>query len=125
MRRSVRRLPCGVPKRSSVVRDVHRCGDRCHDPDDAFAPFIHRGILSFRLVFAYLYTDLWRRLNLMFHALWAWHPPVGVWIGVLRLAGIIVPLVRDPKEMGKWEKATWTFVLFALLLLEMKTVYQD
>jgi hypothetical protein len=57
--------------------------------------------------------------------LWAWHPPVGVWIGILGLLGVIVPLVRDPQRIGKREKAIWTFVLFAFLLLEIKSVYQD
>jgi hypothetical protein len=59
------------------------------------------------------------------HDLWAWHPPVGVWIGILGLVGVVVTLVRDPKEMSKREKAAWIFILFALLLLEIKSVYQD
>jgi hypothetical protein len=57
--------------------------------------------------------------------IWHWHPPVGVWIGVLGLLGVVVPLFRDISKIGKPEKAVWTFVLFALLLLEIKTVYQD
>jgi hypothetical protein len=57
--------------------------------------------------------------------LWAWHPPVGVWIGVLGLLGVIVPLIRDINKIGRREKAVWTFVMFALLLLEIKSVYQD
>jgi hypothetical protein len=57
--------------------------------------------------------------------LWAWHPPVGVWIGVLGLLGVLVPLIRDLTKIGKREKALWTFVMFALLLLEIKSVYQD
>jgi hypothetical protein len=36
-----------------------------------------------------------------------------------------VPLIRDPQKIGKHEKALWTFVLFALLMLEIKSVYQD
>jgi len=56
---------------------------------------------------------------------WAWHPPVGVWIGVLGFLGILVPLIRDLGKIGKVEKAVWTFVMFALLLLEIKSVYQD
>ena len=57
--------------------------------------------------------------------LWAWHPPVGVFIGILGLLGVIVPLIRDINKIGRWEKATWTFIMFSLLLLEIKSVYQD
>lgn len=57
--------------------------------------------------------------------LWAWHPPVGVWIGILGLLGVLVPLIRDLNKIGKREKAAWTFVMFSLLLLEIKSVYQD
>lgn len=59
------------------------------------------------------------------HDLWAWHPPVGVYIGILGFLGVLVTLIRDPTKIGKWEKATWIFVMFALLLLEVKSVYQD
>jgi hypothetical protein len=61
----------------------------------------------------------------MLHEFLAWHPPVGVWIGILGLLGVIVPLIRDPKEISRGEKAAWTLILFMLLLLEVKSVYQD
>jgi hypothetical protein len=61
----------------------------------------------------------------MLQDLWAWHPPVGVWIGILGLLGVVVPLTRDLAKMGKWEKAIWTAVMFVLLGLELKSVYQD
>jgi hypothetical protein len=48
-----------------------------------------------------------------------------VWIGVLGLLGVLVPLIRDIAHIGKREKAIWTFVIFTLLLLEIKSVYQD
>lgn len=54
---------------------------------------------------------------------WDWHPPVGVWIGFLALFGVLVPYFRD--KVGGCEKALWTFIFFGLLLLEMKSVYQD
>jgi hypothetical protein len=57
--------------------------------------------------------------------IWHWHPPVGVWIGILGLLGVLVPLFRDLPKIGKSEKAFWTFVMFALLLLEIKSAYQD
>lgn len=56
--------------------------------------------------------------------MWRWHPPVGVWIGILGLLGVIVPLIRDLQNRRP-ERAVWTFVMFALLLLEIKSVYQD
>lgn len=57
--------------------------------------------------------------------IWTWHPPVGVWIGVLGLLGVLVPLIRDIDKIGKREKALWTLAVFILLLLEIKSVYQD
>ncbi|MGA8438329.1 MAG: hypothetical protein WB762_10865 [Candidatus Sulfotelmatobacter sp.] len=57
--------------------------------------------------------------------LWLWHPPVGVWIGTLGLLGVLVPLIRDINKIGRREKAIWTFIMFSLLLLEIKSVYQD
>jgi hypothetical protein len=56
---------------------------------------------------------------------WSWHPPVGVWIGVLGFLGVLVALTRDPTKIGNRERAAWVFVMFALLLLELKSVYQD
>ena len=50
---------------------------------------------------------------------------MGIWIGILGLLGVVVTLVRDPKEIGKREKAIWIALLFAFLFLEMKSVYQD
>jgi hypothetical protein len=57
--------------------------------------------------------------------LWAWHPPVGVYIGILGFLGVLVALIRDPTKIGRREKAAWVFVMFALLMLEIKSVYQD
>ena len=65
------------------------------------------------------------RVICVLHDWWSWHPPVGVWIGVLGLLGVLVPLVRDVTKIGPREKALWTVLLFALLLLEIKSVYQD
>jgi hypothetical protein len=48
-----------------------------------------------------------------------------VYIGILGFLGVVVPLIRDLAKMGKREKAFWTFMTFALLLLELKSVYQD
>jgi hypothetical protein len=54
-----------------------------------------------------------------------WYPPVGVFIGILGLLGIVVPLVRDLATMGKWEKAGWTLVMFVLMGLELRSIYMD
>jgi hypothetical protein len=61
----------------------------------------------------------------MFHGLWAWHPLVGVWIGILGLLGVVVALTRDPTKIGRREKAAWILIMTVLLLLEIKSVYQD
>lgn len=57
--------------------------------------------------------------------IWAWYPPVGVFIGMLALLGVLVPLFRDITTMGAREKALWTAVMFALVLLEMRSIYWD
>ena len=57
--------------------------------------------------------------------IWAWHPPVGVWIGILGFLGVAVALTRDPTKISRGEKAAWIGVMFILLGLEMKSVYQD
>lgn len=41
------------------------------------------------------------------------------------MLGVTVPLIRDPKEISRREKAIWTVALFSLLMLEVKSVYQD
>jgi hypothetical protein len=56
---------------------------------------------------------------------WNWHPPVGVFIAVLGLLGILVPLFRLWEQIRKKEKAIWTLVMFVLLLLELRTLYLD
>jgi hypothetical protein len=57
---------------------------------------------------------------------WQWHPPVGTYIGVLGVLGVIVPwLFRPPEKMKKGEKALWTLVLFVLFGLELRTLYFD
>jgi len=54
-----------------------------------------------------------------------WYPPVGVFIGILGLLGVVVPLVRDLAKINKWEKALWTIIMFALMGLEMRSIYLD
>ena len=73
----------------------------------------------------YVPTTCICRMACMFHNLWAWHPPVGVYIGILGFLGVLVALTRDPTKIGSREKAAWLFVMFALLLLELKSVYKD
>jgi hypothetical protein len=54
-----------------------------------------------------------------------WYPPVGVFIGILALLGVLVPLLRDLTKIGKWEKALWTIVMLALVGLEIRSIYLD
>lgn len=61
----------------------------------------------------------------MYEVLLHWYPPVGVFIAILGLLGIVVPLIRDLAKMDKWEKSIWTFVMFALMLLEIRSIYLD
>lgn len=51
------------------------------------------------------------------------HLPVGVFIAVLALLGVVVPLLRE--KIGKWEKALWTSLMFTLLLLELNSIRVD
>lgn len=53
------------------------------------------------------------------------HPPVGIFIGLLGLLGVVVPLVRKLETMGRWEKAGWTLVMFALMGIELRSIYMD
>ncbi|HVB87814.1 MAG TPA: hypothetical protein VNK23_14235 [Candidatus Dormibacteraeota bacterium] len=55
----------------------------------------------------------------------AWHPPVGVFIALLALISVLVPFFRDLEAMGQREKALWTVIFFALVLLEIRSIYLD
>jgi len=57
--------------------------------------------------------------------LWAWYPPIGVYIAILALLGVLVALLRDVTKIGRREKALWTAIMFILVLLEIKSIYQD
>jgi len=57
------------------------------------------------------------------YKLWSYHPPVGVFIAMLAVLGVLVPMIRE--KVGRREKAVWTVVMFVLLLLELKSIYQD
>jgi hypothetical protein len=59
------------------------------------------------------------------HELWQSYPPVGIYIAILGLFGVLVPLLRDISKIGRREKAAWTALMFILLGLEIKSLYQD
>ena len=60
------------------------------------------------------------------HHWWELHPPVGTFIGILAGLGVIVPWLLRPLEgMKRTEKAIWTLVMFALVGLELRTLYLD
>ena len=56
-------------------------------------------------------------------AWWQWHPPIGVFISLLAIVGVLVPWFRG--EAGKREKAFWTFLMFLFVGLEIRTLYLD
>jgi hypothetical protein len=56
---------------------------------------------------------------------WQWHPPVGVFIAILGLLGVLVPLFRPWDKIGPRERAVWTFLMFLFLILELRTLYLD
>jgi hypothetical protein len=55
--------------------------------------------------------------------MWSWYPPVGVFIAVLALLGVLVLLFRDLGKIGQREKALWTLIVFALVGLEIRSIY--
>jgi hypothetical protein len=55
----------------------------------------------------------------------AWYPPVGVYIAILALLGVIVPLFRKFEEIGRRERAIWTLIMFVLVGLEIRSIYLD
>ncbi|MGH9739297.1 MAG: hypothetical protein ACRD4X_12040 [Candidatus Acidiferrales bacterium] len=55
----------------------------------------------------------------------AWYPPVGVFIALLALMSVLVPIFRDLATMGQREKALRTVIFFALVLLEIRSIYFD
>ncbi len=52
-----------------------------------------------------------------------WYPPVGVFIAILAVLGVLVPLLRE--HIGRREKAVWTIVMFLLVGLEIRSIYLD
>jgi hypothetical protein len=56
---------------------------------------------------------------------WEWHPPVGAFIAILAVLGVLVPLFREWGKIRKLEKALWTVLMFALVGLELRTLYLD
>ncbi len=60
---------------------------------------------------------------LHFTTIWNWHPPVGVFIAILAVLGVLVPFIRE--KVGRREKAIWSLVLVLLLGFELKSIYQD
>jgi hypothetical protein len=69
-------------------------------------------------------TLIFRRdIALYWTVIHAWHPPVGAFIAILAVLGVAVPWFRG--EVNKREKAFWTLVMFALLGLELRSLYMD
>ncbi len=58
-------------------------------------------------------------------SIWSWYPPVGVFIAILALLGVLVPLFSDLGKIGQREKAFWTLIMFALVGLEIRSIHLD
>ncbi len=70
-------------------------------------------------------TNVWAKGKAMFETIWTWYPPVGVFIGILALLSVVVSLFRDAAKITKVEKAAWIAVFFALVGLELRSIYRD
>jgi hypothetical protein len=57
--------------------------------------------------------------------IWEWYPPVGVFIAILAIVSVVVPFFRDLAKISRGEKALWTVVMLGLMLLEVKSIYQE
>jgi hypothetical protein len=57
-------------------------------------------------------------------SIWQFHLPVGVIIALLGALGVVVPWVRGD-VLSRREKAFWTSMMFALVGLEVHSIYLD
>jgi hypothetical protein len=53
-----------------------------------------------------------------------WHPPVGIYIGILAFLGVCVPLIRGDR-ISPHEKTAWTAVMLILVLLEITSIIKE
>jgi len=56
---------------------------------------------------------------------WHGYLQVGVSITILAVLGVFVPLFREWNKIGRWEKAGWTALMFALAGLEILALHVD
>jgi len=54
---------------------------------------------------------------------WAWHPPVGVYIAVLAVLAVFLPFGWE--KIGREGRYIATILVVLLLALELKSIYQD
>jgi hypothetical protein len=59
------------------------------------------------------------------HHWYLWHPPIGSWIALLAVLGVLVPLYREWNAISKRERAIWTLVMFSLVGLELWGLHRD
>jgi hypothetical protein len=55
---------------------------------------------------------------------WNWHPPVGVFIGILAVVGVLVPWFKGEKVHLR-ERMWWSILMIACFALELRTIYLD
>lgn len=56
---------------------------------------------------------------------WQWHYPVGAWIALLALLGVVVPWFRPTEKMSRVGKAAWSLLMFVSFYMEIRTLYLD
>ncbi len=52
-----------------------------------------------------------------------WHPSIGIFIGVIGFAGVVLPLIRN--RLGKLETAAWVAAFSLFLMLEIWAIHQE
>jgi hypothetical protein len=80
----------------------------------------YRNLIKFGGLVVLLAVLLWLAHHAL-HTVWKWHPPVGLFIAILGVVGVVVPWLRE--HIGKREKAFWTFTFCLLLFLEIRSLH--
>jgi hypothetical protein len=53
---------------------------------------------------------------------WQWHPPVGVFIAILAVVGVVVPWFKG-EHASRTERAIWSVGMFLCMGLEIRSIY--
>src|ERR1700761_3574381 len=55
---------------------------------------------------------------------WNWHPPVGVFIGLLAVVGVLIPWFKGDNVHPR-ERMWWSILMVGCFVLELRTIYLD